>query len=53
MFRYLCIFILLIELLAMIIITKNEPMDDDGGLAVGFIIMLLAIALPLLYIIFH
>ena len=53
MFRYICITILIIELFTMMIIAKNEPLDEEGGIALGFIVMLWAIVLPLIYIILH
>ena len=53
MFRYICITILIIELIGIMIMAKNEPLDEEGGIALGFIIMLFGIVLPLIYIILH
>lgn len=53
MFRYICLMILFIELFAVMLMAKNEPLDEEGGIALGFIIMLFGIVLPLIYIILN
>ena len=53
MFRYICLMILFIELFAVMLMAKNEPLDEEGGIALGFIVMLFGIVLPLIYIILH